>query len=246
VLLKAHEVLMKVGEGDKASPGLFRKQPVRVGPLVPPPAPEVPNLMSNLEKYINEDISTAPLIKAGLAHVQFEIIHPFLDGNGRIGRLLIVLMLVESGLLKLPILYPSYYFKKHHLEYYQKLDRVRTHGDFEGWINYYLRAIKESAIDSYTRAKAIENLEAKFKQLIHTDTRFAKIRETSTAGLDHLFEQPVISTAAMSKKLGKAYNTAQNLLNVFMKCGLISENTVHKRSQTYRFDPYIELLEKDL
>jgi Fic family protein len=136
VILKAHEVLLSNGESAKSDPGNFRKQSVKVGELVPPPATMIADLMSGLEKFINEPSSLPCLIKAGLAHVHFEIIHPFLDGNGRIGRLLIVLMLIDSRLISLPIIYPSYYFKKYHLEYYQKLDMVRTHGDYEGWIIY--------------------------------------------------------------------------------------------------------------
>jgi Fic family protein len=111
VLLAAHEALMSAGEGERASPGQYRKQAVRVGSHIPPLAPKVPELMGDLEKYINGPADLPPLIKAGLVHVQFETIHPFLDGNGRIGRLLIVLMLIERGLLSIPILYPSYYFK---------------------------------------------------------------------------------------------------------------------------------------
>src|SRR5579863_2487561 len=133
--------------------------------------------MADLERYINTDDSLAPLIKAGLAHVQFETIHPFLDGNGRIGRLLIVLMLIDAGLLQVPILYPSYYFKKHHMEYYQRLDGVRIQGDFEGWIAYYLRAIRDSALDAHRRAKEIESLERELKALIQTGSDFVKLRE---------------------------------------------------------------------
>jgi len=151
------------GDGEKANPGSYRKQSVRVGNLVPPPAPEVSKLISDLEKYMNEPSELPPLIRAGLVHVQFETIHPFLDGNGHIGRLLIVMMLIDSGLLTLPVLYPSYYFKKHHLEYYQRLDEVRSNGDFEGWISYYLKAIRDSAIDSHKRAKEIEALDDRLK-----------------------------------------------------------------------------------
>lgn len=245
VILKAHEALMSVGEGDKAAPGHFRKQSVRVGELVPPPAPEIPNLMSGLEKYINEPSEMPPLIKAGLAHVQFETIHPFLDGNGRIGRLLIILMLIEGNLLKLPILYPSYYFKKHHSEYYQRLDRVRTHGDFEGWINYYLKAIRDSAIDAHTRAKAIEDLEIKFKELIQADASFNKMRETASNALEFLFSQPITGITEMSQRLGKAYNTAQHILKEFTKHNLVSEEIIHKRNKLYRFEPYLACLEKE-
>ena len=245
VILRAHAVLMSGGAGDNASPGAYRKQSVRVGTLVPPPAPEVLGLMSGLERYINEPSELPPLIRAGLAHVQFETIHPFLDGNGRIGRLLIVLMLIDSGLLNIPILYPSYYFKKHHAEYYQRLDRVRTHGDFEGWITYYLQAIKASAIDAYTRAKEIEALETMLKTMVQHDKDFAKIQDTTTRAINYLFTQPVTSIAEMSKNLGKAYNTVQNTLNLLIKHGFVTEVIIHKRNKIYRFTAYLALLEKE-
>ena len=244
VILRAHEALLSGGEGDKAAPGQFRQQSVRVGDLVPPPAPEISKLMSDLEKYINEPSDIPALIRAGLAHVQFETIHPFADGNGRIGRLLIILMLVDSKLLSLPILYPSYYFKKHHFEYYQTLDRVRTNGDFEGWIFYYLKAIKNSAIDAHTRAKEIESLEVQLKYMILNNHEFTKMRDTALSVLDFLFTQPVTGIAEMSKKLGKAYNTANNILNIFVKLGFVSESIIHKRNKLYRFTAYLNLLEK--
>lgn len=246
VILRAHEVLMSVGEGDHATPGQFRKQSVQVGDLTPPPALEIPRLMGELEKYINNPSETPPLIQAGLAHVHFETIHPFLDGNGRIGRLLMVLMLMDSKLLSLPILYPSYYFKKHRLEYYQRLDRVRTHGDFEGWILYYLTSIKESAQDAYIRAKKIESLEINFKNLIDTHPRFAKMKETATLALDFLFSYPITATAEMGQKLGKAYNTVQNILKEFEKLELVTQHIIHKRNKLYHFKPYLTLLEEEL
>lgn len=245
IILKAHEALMTAGEGEKASPGAYRKQAVRVGDHVPPPAPEVPQLMNILEKYMNQSSGLPSLIKAGLAHVQFETIHPFLDGNGRIGRLLIVLMLIESGLLEAPILYPSYYFKKYHPEYYERLDRVRSHGDFEGWIAYYLRGIRDSAIDAHSRAKEIEALEKKLQALIHTGPKFTRMRETASMALDLLFLQPIVSITEISEKTGKAYNTVHNIIRQFMDFELVSENTIHKRNKIYRFEPYLALLEKE-
>lgn len=245
VILRAHEALMSAGEGDKSSPGQFRKQSVRVGDLVPPPAPEVPRLMGVLEQYINDPSDMPPLIRAGLAHVQFETIHPFLDGNGRIGRLLIVLMLIDNGLLKVPILYPSYYFKKHHVEYYQKLDLVRTKGDFEGWVAYYLKAIRDSALDAYTRAKEIEALEKNLRDRVQNDPSFAKMRETANSALDFLFIQPITGIAEMSQSLGKAYNTASRILKEFITLGIVSESLTGKRNKLYRFDAYLALLEKE-
>lgn len=245
VILSAHKALMSLGEGDKATPGQYRKQSVRVGELIPPPAPHIPELMTDLEKYIHQDSGLPPLIKAGLAHVQFETIHPFLDGNGRIGRLLIVLMLIDGGLLQIPILYPSYYFKKHHLEYYQRLDRVRTQGDFEGWIAYYLRAIRDSSLDAYRQAKEIEHLENDLKALIQTDPKFSKMRETALSGLNILFQMPIMGIKEMSLGIGKAYNTAHNIIMHFMDLGIVSENNDQKRNKLYRFDPYLKLLEKE-
>lgn len=246
VILKAHEVLMSTsGDANQATPGCLRQQSVRVGSLIPPPAPELPSLMSALERYINEPSSLPPLIQAGLVHVGFETIHPFLDGNGRIGRLLIVLMLIDKKLLREPILYPSYYFKKYHLEYYEALDRVRTRGDYEGWVIYYLKAIRDSAIDAHLRAKNVERLTQHIKDAIHQSPVFSKIRETAFTALEHLFVQPVITVAEMGKKLGRTYNTAQNILRAFVQHGWVNETIIHKRNKVYRFKDYLFLLEKD-
>jgi len=244
VILSAHEALMSIGEGDKATPGLYRKQSVMVGNLIPPPAPEIPQLMSTLEHYINEPSELPPLIRAGLVHVQFETIHPFLDGNGRIGRLLIVLMLIDNGLLTIPILYPSYYFKKYHFEYYQHLDRVRTHGDFEGWITYYLKAIRDSAIDAYKRAEEIEQLKISLNHAIQASDSSLKTKETTMLIMDFLFTQPITSIIDVSKNTGKSYNTVSTILKQLCARSLISEKSINKRSKMYCFDSYLALLEK--
>ena len=202
--------------------------------------------MSDLEQYINNDSDLPPLIRAGLVHVQFETIHPFLDGNGRIGRLLIVLMLIDSGLLTVPLLYPSYYFKKYQNEYYQRLDNVRLKGDFEGWITYYLTTIKESADDAYKRAKAIELLEEHYRQIIISDSRFSKVQEKSLHVLSMLFESPVTTITYMSKKIDKSYNTTQKIMLLFVEAGIITEMTAQLRNKRYQFEAYLQLLEKDM
>lgn len=246
VILRAHEALMSNGAGDQAALGQFRRQSVRVGNLVPPPAPEVLRLMAELEQYINIDSSDIPpLIRAGLVHVQFETIHPFLDGNGRIGRLLIVLMLIDSRLLNSPILYLSYYFKRNHLDYYQRLDQVRTQGDFEGWIKYYLTAVRDSAIDAYRRAKEIEDLESNLRDLIQRDSRFAKNSGTALLVLDAFFGKPVTSITEMSVSLNKSYNTIQAILTAFMEAGIVSIANTNKRNKIYYFDAYLALLGKE-
>lgn len=245
VLLKTHKTLLSQGDGDSSMPGQFRLHPVRVGDLTPPPAPAIPQLITDLEKYVNNSNDMPALIKAGLAHVQFETIHPFADGNGRMGRLLIIMMLVQSNLLSLPVLYPSYYFKKHHLEYYQKLDRVKTGGDFEGWVTYYLQAIRDSAVDAYMRAKDIEKLEMDLKQVIASDKSFAKMRDTALAALNYLFAKPITRITEMSKDLSKAYNTIHNILALFIKLGIVTEKANIKQGKNYQFTAYISLLEKE-
>lgn len=245
VILNAHETLMRIGEGDKADPGSFRKQSVRVGNLIPPPASEIPDLMKDLEIYMNEPSDIPPLIRGGLVHVQFETIHPFLDGNGRIGRLLIVLMMIESGLLSMPVIYPSYYFKKRHLEYYQRLDRVRTHGDFEGWVLYYLNIIRDSSEDAYVRAKAIEELEKDIRLTLGKDKRFSRIQAPTLLILDKLFTHPIFDIPTLSKVTGKVYNTIDKVIKLFIELGWVSEMGAKQRNKIFRFDPYLSILGKE-
>lgn len=246
VIFQAHKVLMSNGDGDNANPGHYRQQAVRVGNLIPPSAPKIPHLISQLEQFINNDNSLPTLVKAGLVHVQFETIHPFLDGNGRIGRLLIVLMLVESGLLKAPILYPSYYFKKNQMEYYHHLDRVRTHGDFEGWIRFYLEAIKVTSLDGHKRATNIETLEKNIRQTISKDEHFSKIRNPSLEALSILFQSPIISIAELSKRMNKTYNAAKKIIAHFIDLGVLNELDNKKRNKLFQFTTYLKLLEEEL
>lgn len=241
VILAAHAELL---EGH-ANPGKYRQQMVRVGNLLPSPASHIPQLMAELEAYMHTSQGLPLLLKAGLVHVQFETIHPFLDGNGRIGRLLIVLMLIEGGLLSAPILYPSYYIKKNHLEYYQMLDKVRTEGDFEGWLAYYLKTIRDSSLDAYRRAKDIEALEKNLRTTIETDRAFSRARPTALKALSLFFQLPVISITEVSARLNKAYNTAHGVMRLFVDLGYLQENTEQKRNKLYTFTPYIELLERE-
>lgn len=244
VILRAHEELMRLGEGDKSDPGHYRKQSVKVGNLIPASALQVQKLMSDLERYINTDESPA-LIKAGLAHVQFETIHPFLDGNGRIGRLLIVLILIENNILAEPILYPSYYFKKHNLEYYKSLDRVRTDGDFEGWIKFYLTAIRDSCIDAYQRAKDIETLRKNITQIILQDSKNNKMHDNLLKALTVFFNFPVISIKELSLQLDISYNTANSIIIKSLELGFIVEDTKKKRGKLFKFKKYLDILERD-
>jgi len=243
IVLTAHEELMQ-GQGAHSAPGQYRKQIVKVGQLVPPPPLQIATLISELERFINDDQSLPALVKAGLAHVQFETIHPFLDGNGRIGRLLIVLMLLQDNLLKEPILYLSYYFKKHHLEYYQKLDRVRTHGDFEGWVEFYLTAIKESSIDAYRRIKDIEILLQKMMSIVQLKWSGNK-SELRIRALTIFFSFPVINVNELARQLDISYNTAHQIILDFVGLGLLLEQTQQKRGKLFKFVDYLDVLERE-
>ena len=242
VILGAHKALMSLCGEDHSNPGNYRKQGVRVGQLTPAPAQEVPELMDDLELYINSDKDWASLMKAGLAHVQFETIHPFLDGNGRVGRMLIVLMLIKEGLLSIPVLYLSYYFKRYHEEYYQNLNRVRTHGDYEGWLAYYFRAIRESSLDAYRRIKDIEQLEEDIINEIRQDAALSKMGVAPLHALNILFQSPVINITELSVHLEKSYNTSAKIIENFVLLGILEKVTEQKRSKLYRFEKYMKLL----
>ena len=244
VILAAHQTLMEGGDGDKASPGSYRQQSVRVGDHIPPTAPHIPNLIKDLETYINADTTTLPLLKAGFAHVQFETIHPFLDGNGRIGRLLIVLMLLKEGLLNEAIIYPSYAFKKHQMAYYVALDNVRSKGDFEGWIRFYLQSLIESAEDAWSRAKDIELLEKNLTKKIMENSLFIKIREDALDLLSLLFQYPVIGITDAASHLGKSYNSVGALIERFQEADILIPGSDQKRNRTYLFKGYLDVLEQ--
>ncbi len=246
VILKAHETLMMTGDGDKSAPGEYRQQSVRVGNLIPPPAPEIPNLIKHLEDFINDPSDIPPLIRIGLVHVHFETIHPFLDGNGRIGRLLIVLMLVFYKILDVEILYPSFYFKKFHLQYYQSLDRVRTHGDYEGWISFYLSAIRDSARDAHKRAKEIEILEKEIMSIISVSSEFSRVRDMAHEIIGCFFATPITTIPDLAQRTGGAYNTISNVLAKLKKVGIITEDELSKRNKTFHFKQYMDILEKEI
>lgn len=245
VIRESHAALLSNTGNDHACPGEFRKQQVRVGKLIPPPAKKVPDLMAQLEQFINEDLSVLPLIKAGLAHAQFETIHPFYDGNGRIGRLLIVLMLLQDDLLAAPLLYPSYYFKKYQSEYYTNLDGIRTHGDWERWINYYLRAINQTAIDAYKRAIAIQELEENILQKIASDASLKFYAQDLETILSLFFQLPVLMITEIAEKIDRSYNTTKALVEKLIQLNVLTTDPTVKRNKKYVFTPYLELLEKD-
>ena len=222
LIREIHAVLLKNTRGSQRNPGEFRKTQNWIGPpgcnlktatFVPPPVPEMLKAMGDLELFMHRETELPILIKAGLTHCQFETIHPFLDGNGRIGRLLITFMLCQKGALNRPLLYLSYYFKKYRSDYYDWLMKVRNTGDWEGWLKFFLKGVIDVSKQAIDTARRIIDLQASHEALV--------IREANTPNalklLALLYLRPVLSITQVKDELGISYPTASNLVNQFVE-----------------------------
>jgi len=242
-----HGILLRSGRGNDKSPGEFRRGQVWIGGsrpgnarFVPPPADRVVECMGALEKFLHgEPAQTPTLIKAGLAHVQFETIHPFLDGNGRVGRLLIAFLLTAEGALSEPILYLSLYFKAHRQEYYDHLQRVRTHGDWEGWLRFFLRGVVETADEALATTRRILALFDKDRRRLEGLGRAAA---SAFRVLEYLQKKPISGIQAMAKELHLTYPTVSSALDRMKKLRIVKELTGYRRNRVFTYAPYVELL----
>ena len=247
LLRNLHEVLMQGVRGESKSPGEFRKSQNWIGGtrpgnaiFVPPPPEYVDELMGNLEKFIHEKTNISSLIKIALLHAQFETIHPFLDGNGRLGRLFITLLLHEYKIIKAPILYLSYYLKSKQSEYYRYLQNFRKSQDgVVEWINFFLDALEYSANDAF--AKAI-----KLEKLIKTDMVNLKARGNGYKIAVNIFSlmknQPIVSMPDLAQKLGVTLHTIIRAVRQLENLGLVQEITDKKSNRLYSYKKYIHLL----
>ncbi len=250
LIKEIHEILMTGVRGSNKTPGEFRRTQNWIGrpgatlttaEFVPPPPPDVDSCMADLEKYIHESDDLPAIIKAGLVHAQFETIHPFLDGNGRLGRLLITFLLCDWKILDRPLLYLSYFFKAHRTEYYARLTNVRMKGDWEGWIKFFLRGVSETAEMAALTAKEIHFLHLKDRDgLRHT---------RSTAVLSNTFELfcnfPILSLNQISEKLRISIPTAQRAVDKLGTLGIVSEITGKMRNRRYVYTKYLEIIRRD-
>jgi Fic family protein len=247
--LQIHEHLMHGARGADKQPGIIRSSQNWIGgtrpgnaKFVPPPHEDVPHLLSDLEKWIHHKDKLPPLVRAGLAHVQFETIHPFLDGNGRIGRLLISLLLEHWKVIDSPILYLSLAFKRHRQEYYESINNVRIKGDWESWIEFFLECIKESANDAVDAAgrmfKMINNDRKKLAE--HTTATVAAIRL-----LDRLVEHPIITMPMAIGLIKTSKPTAIKAIGVLSKAGILEEITGKRRDRIYAYRKYLKVLTED-
>jgi len=248
LIKNAHAILLSHVRGKNKNPGKFRKSQNWIGGatitdavFVPPSAEHVSNLMSDLEKFLHNDKINIPhLVKIAIAHYQFETIHPFLDGNGRIGRLMITLYLVSAGMLDRPLLYASDYFEKNKSLYYDKLTLAREKNDLTGWIYFFLQAIETTSIEAAADLKKIMAL----KEQLTTDKIPTLGRKTKNAQkfLDLLFVRPVVNAKFVGDKLGLSPKAGNDLLRDFVSLKILREITGYKRNRLFVFADYIKIL----
>ena len=246
-----HAVLMDGVRGDDKNPGEFRRSQNWIGPqgcslkdaVYVPPSPEIMDTaMSNLEKYLNSEDEIDALIKIGLAHYQFETIHPFLDGNGRIGRMLITLWLVEQKILKHPVLYISYYLKRNRLEYYDRLTEVRRKGNYEQWIKFFLKGIIASSEDAIKSIEAITRLNEQDVQRVKD---ISGRNKTIIKLFEYLGKNPIIDIAKTAKELGLQFNTVAKAVERLEAIGILKQVNNAKRNRYFAYDEYLKILKKD-
>ena len=250
LLRETHAVLMEGVRGKEKSPGEFRRSQNWIGPsgstlknarYIPPNVEDMENAMSDLEKYINESDKYDPLIQAALIHYQFETIHPFLDGNGRIGRLLILLYLMEKKLLSKPVIYVSYFLKMNQIEYYDRISEVRRKGNYEQWISFFLEAVSSAAEDAL---KSIGKLSALREKNIARLPKSSKRKDNVRALFDYLEQHPIIEIKQTAAALDVSYNTVSSAVKKLMMLGILKETTNAARNRVFTYEEYLDILKQ--
>jgi len=247
LLREMHGVLLARGRGSGKEPGEFRRSQNWIGGsrpgnarFVPPPHTMVQDCMATLERFLHaEDDGLPVLLRAGLAHVQFETIHPFLDGNGRIGRLLITFLLCHSGILREPLLYLSLYFKQHRDEYYRLLDHIRTHGDWEAWLAFFLDGVRETGEGAVATAQRLTTLFREDRERVVPTGR----RAGSTLRVhDALKAKPLTSLPEVVRQTGLTAPTAGSAMDSLVSLGIARELTGKRRNRIFAYDRYLAIL----
>ncbi|MDB6017140.1 MAG: Fic family protein [Pedosphaera sp.] len=251
LIREIHAKLLAGVRGSNRTPGEFRRSQNWIGPanctlamatFVPPPVHEMHDALNNLEKFLHDTTTYPVLIQCGLAHAQFETIHPFLDGNGRVGRLLITFLLCQRGILKLPLLYLSHYLKFHRAEYYDRLMAIRNDGNWESWLKFFLKGVSEVSRSATETARRILELRRTHQALIRSK---ATNQANSISLLDYLFEQPIVNVRLVEEHVSCAFVTADKLLKQFAELGIIRETTGGQRNRRYEYSPYLALFEPE-
>ena len=247
LIREIHEVLLSRGRGSGESPGKFRRSQNWIGgsrpgnaSFVPPPHTAVPDCMSALERFFHADDRLPILIKAGLAHVQFETIHPFPDGNGRVGRLLITLLLCVAGVLRQPLLYLSLYFKQHRSDYYDLLNHVRRTGDWEAWLVFFLEGVRTTAEGAVATSRRLVELFASDRAAMerHAGRRAGSVLRVHIA----LQERPIVSLTEVCASTTLSFPTAASAMQLFIERGIVRELTGRSRNRLFVYDQYLSIL----
>jgi len=247
LLREIHGVLLSRGRGSDKDPGNFRRSQNWVGgtrpgnaKFVPPPPQLVPDTMADLERFLHDKKNQLPvLVKAGLAHVQFETIHPFLDGNGRLGRLLITFLLCHAGILREPLLYLSLYFKQNREDYYRHLDIVRTKGDWEAWLGFYLAGVRQTADSAVTTAQRLTKLFREDRDRIQREGRAAgsALRVHSI-----MQERPLVTMPEVQAKASLSFPAVSAGMQLLSRLGVVKEITGKRRDRVFAYSKYLAIL----
>ena len=248
LIREIHGVLLSGGRGSDKTPGEFRRSQNWIGGtrpgnavFVPPPHTAVPDCMTSFEDFLHSETDGLPaLVRAGLAHVQFETIHPFLDGNGRVGRLLITLLLCHAGILQQPLLYLSLYFKQHREPYYDLLNHVRRTGDWEAWLTFFLEGVKLTAEGAVSTAQRLSRM----FQDDHDRIKAAGGRRTGSALRVHdvLKAQPIVSLPVVCRDTRLSFQTAASAMGLLAQHGIARESTGKRRDRLFVYEPYLAIL----
>lgn len=250
LIKEAHKVLLAGVRGQNKCPGEFRHSQNWIGGAgstlqnaryIPPSVEDMQQAMSDLEKYINAEDNLDVLIRAGLIHYQFETIHPFLDGNGRIGRLLITLFLMEQNVLTTPALYISYFLKKNRIEYYDRMSEVRLKGNYEQWIKFFLEAVYESAKDA---VETIDKLTALHDKNCAKITNLGRRAKNGMRVFEYLESNPIIEIKKTSQELDIAFNTISSVIKDLINIGVLEQTSIQSRNRTFAYKEYLEILKE--
>ncbi|MDH5427589.1 MAG: Fic family protein [Nitrospirota bacterium] len=248
LIREIHERLLEGARRMERKPGELRTTQNWIGPagstlneatFIPPPPDAVPQLLGQLESFLHQTDPMPSLIKIGLAHAQFETIHPFLDGNGRMGRLLITFLLCERKILHQPVLYLSHHLKRYRNQYYDLLQNIRDDGNWEDWIKFFLSAVTEVSQEATQTARRIVSLREEHRRIITEN--FGRTAANGIKVLEQLFSHPIISVNDLAKQTNISFTAANQLMRRFIEHHILTEMTGHTRNRQFRYRPYIDL-----
>lgn len=248
LIREIHQRLLQGVRGARLTPGELRRTQNWIGPggcglneatFVPPPPHEVPEALGALETFLHAESDIPALVQIGLAHAQFETIHPFLDGNGRVGRLLISFLLCQREILVKPVLYLSHYFKRHRAEYYERLQAIRDTGDWEGWLAFFLRGVASVSLEATDTARCILALREDHRARVTQG--LGRAAGNGHKVLEHLYQRPIVAVADVEALTATSYTAANNLVSRMVELGVLVEATGYRRNRLFRYQAYIDL-----